>query len=122
MVQFSGDIEVRRKISKSLKGNIPWNKNIQGLQIAWNKDIPHSEETKQKLCDAWLERKLRGDKGTFAGKNHSDDTKKFLSILNKGKIGTPSNRKGKSLSQETKDKMKLSQQIRRERESNENNS
>ena len=34
--------ESRKKISESLKGNIPWNKGLKGAQS-------HSEETKQKM-------------------------------------------------------------------------
>lgn len=42
-------IEVRKKISKSLLGNIPWNKGKTKCQIAWNKGIPHTQETKNKI-------------------------------------------------------------------------
>ena len=44
-----------RKYNKTLpstvwkKGITPWNKGLKGAQVAWNKGIPMSEETKQKL-------------------------------------------------------------------------
>ena len=38
------------------KGNKPWNKGKKGLQTAWNKGIPRSEETKNKLREANLGR------------------------------------------------------------------
>lgn len=41
--------ETRKKISDTLKGNIPHNKGYKGRQVAWNKGIPRSEETKRKL-------------------------------------------------------------------------
>jgi hypothetical protein len=114
-------LEVRTKISNSLKGNIPWNKGLAGSQIAWNKGIGHSEKTKNKLKETWIKRKENGYTGTFTGKHHTEETKQRLRILNTGKKGTPSNKKGKPLSAETKEKMKLSQQKRRKREHDENN-
>jgi len=34
------------------KGNIPWNAGKKGLQIPWNKGIPHTEEAKQKMSES----------------------------------------------------------------------
>jgi len=32
-------------------GSIPWNKGKKGTQIAWNKGISHSEETRKKISE-----------------------------------------------------------------------
>jgi group I intron endonuclease len=48
-------IEQKKQISKTLKGNTPWNKGKKGLQKVWNKGKKglqkHSEETKQKMSE-----------------------------------------------------------------------
>lgn len=47
--------EHRKKIgeanSVALKGHTPWNKGKKG-QIAWNKGVPHTEETKRKIAES----------------------------------------------------------------------
>lgn len=49
--------EYSKKISESRKGkgvgNIPWNKNLKGVQVPWNKGVSMSEEQKQKLRDTY---------------------------------------------------------------------
>ena len=67
-------------------------------QIAWNKGIPMSSETKQKLSSV-----LRGRTPPNKGKSLSDDTKEKLRQINLGKKHT----------KETRQKMKLAQQKRR---------
>ena len=41
--------DVKKKISESLKGNVPWNKGKSGVQTAWNKGVPMRDETKAKV-------------------------------------------------------------------------
>lgn len=41
--------EERKHMSESHKGQIPWNKDKKGLQVAWNKGKKLSEETKLKI-------------------------------------------------------------------------
>jgi hypothetical protein len=51
--------ETKEKISNSLKGKIPWNKGLKGVQEAWNKGLktgPQSEESKNKKSDTLKER------------------------------------------------------------------
>jgi hypothetical protein len=68
--------EIKNKISKSLKGKEPWNKNKKGLQQAWNKGIKqwenkipptlgrhHTDEEKEKLRQAQLKNTARYWKG-----------------------------------------------------------
>ena len=44
--------EHKKKLSKSHKGKIPWNKGLKNKQDAWNKGMTCSEETKEKLRQA----------------------------------------------------------------------
>lgn len=97
--------ETRKKLSESLKGNIPWNKGKIGLQphspetiekmkgkIPWNKGIPMENEQKEKLRQANL------------GKRSSQETIEKLS----GRI--PWN-KGIPMTEESKQKMILTKLI-----------
>lgn len=49
--------ETKRNISNAKIGSIPWNKGLVGVQTAWNKGIPRSEETKQKIRESLKNRK-----------------------------------------------------------------
>lgn len=60
--------EVREKISKSLKGNVPWNLGKR-----------HSEEAKEKM----RKKKSYKDKHPMCGKHHSDETKEKIRIANR---------------------------------------
>lgn len=44
--------EAKSKLSEVLKGKMPWNKGLKGMQNAWNKGIPSSEEQKKKQSEA----------------------------------------------------------------------
>lgn len=74
--------ESLKKMSKSHKGEIPWNKGI-----------PHSEETKRKIGQ-----KSRGRPNGMAGRTHSEETKRLMS----------ERRKGIKLSDETRSRMSQS--------------
>ena len=65
--------------SEFKKGHIPWNKDKKGLQIAWNKGKPWSEETKRKISET-----LKGNKNHL-GKHHTLETRKKISLVTKGK-------------------------------------
>lgn len=74
------DEHTKRKISDSLKGNTPWNKNITGVQNAWNKGLTKetdgrvrkisnskighevSEKTREKISKAFKGKKIDKDK------------------------------------------------------------
>ena len=85
--------EIRKRISETGKGRIPWNKgktyteeeklnlNYSGLKKGrgWNKGKPHTEEQKKKLKEAWKNRKDR--QPWNKGKRMSDDFKKRMSEL-----------------------------------------
>jgi hypothetical protein len=43
---------LKKKQSLSLKGKIPWNKGKIGVQVAWNKNIPCAEESKNKISES----------------------------------------------------------------------
>jgi len=79
--------EQRKKISASLKGNVPWNKGKH-----------HSEETKMKMSLSRIGKKYN------IHRNHTLETRKKISASLKGNI--PWN-KGKTLSDEYKMKLSL---------------
>lgn len=58
------------------KGNIPWNTGKKGVQTAWNKGKPHSEEMRAKLSKAHI--------GVGVGRKHTEETKKKMSEAQKG--------------------------------------
>ena len=85
--------EQKRKISETLKGNIPWNKG----KVT-------SEETKRKISET-----LKGQIPWNKGKVASEEYKRKMSEAHIGKTawnkGRPSPKKGKKLSEETRRKM-----------------
>ncbi len=46
--QFFSNPEARKKLSELLKGHVPWNKGIKGLQVAWNKGLMGEKSTSWK--------------------------------------------------------------------------
>jgi group I intron endonuclease len=82
--------EYKRNLSEKLKGN------TNGLN---NKGKVISEETKLKMSIAASSRKISG----MSGRKHSEESKLKMSFL---KLGTSSKRKGSTLSEETKQKMR----------------
>jgi len=89
--------KTRKKISKSMIGNIPWNKGKKGLQESWSKGLnkythqsimqgakKQSENKKgQTPTKAILFKK--GHTPWIKGKKHSDNTKKKISLSREGK-------------------------------------
>lgn len=84
--------ELRRKISESQKGRIPWNKGQKGVQH-------HSSEARKKMSES-----RKGANSPNYGKHLSNETRLKISEANKGK---PSPFKGKHHSAETR--LKLSE-------------
>ncbi len=88
--------EVKSKISKSLKGNIPWNCGI-----------PHSDATKEKMRQRKLG--IKGKNHPRFGKHVSDETKdkirvgNLLYVKNNGAV-----RLGKKHTKKTKEKLRQS--------------
>jgi group I intron endonuclease len=73
----------------SSKGRIPWNKGKTGVQVAWNKGLHCSKETKKKLSIFNLGKKLSQEtkdkiSKTSKGKIISEKTKKKISKAKKG--------------------------------------
>jgi len=104
--------ESKQKMSENMKGREPWNKGKTGVQTAWNKGKnltdeqkknmghPHTEETKQKLSEIKIGKKLsedhknaisegnKGCKNGMYGKTHSEETKKKMSENAHGRTWT----------------------------------
>src|SRR3989442_448070 len=84
--------EIRRKLSESHKGIVPWNKGMMGI---------YSEETKRKISknvrlalpNPKVRRKMSevkkgkmiGSENPFFGKHHSEETRRKNSEAHKGK-------------------------------------
>lgn len=88
--------ETKKKISEAKKGSVPSNKGKIGLQKAWNKGIPQTDDVKEKLRIA-----STGNKNA-KGAIRSDEYKNKMSECKKGKPGT---RLGSIMSEETKKKI-----------------
>jgi very-short-patch-repair endonuclease len=108
-------VEVRQRISEGHKGQKPWNKGKTGI---------YTEETLRKISNS-RKGKVVGKENPFFGKRHTEQMKKHLSEVHKGRPtwmkgkhwseehkkrhseimkGRPSPMKGKRASQETKRK------------------
>jgi hypothetical protein len=96
--------ETLKKLSESLKGRVPWNKGLVGIQIAWNKGITLSDEHCHNLAIShlgqipWQKGKPINEKQRTAllmtnlGKKQSDETRRKRSISMRGKrMGQESN-------------------------------
>lgn len=83
----------------------PWNKGKTGVQVAWNKGISPSKETRHKQSEA-NKGKTPWNKGKntsgMKGKHHKEEAKEKISESLKGK---PSWSKGKHFSEEHKRKI-----------------
>jgi hypothetical protein len=80
---------------------IPWNKGKKGLQVAWNKGIPQSKETKERMSKS-----LKGLPAWNKGKTWSKEVREKISKATKGR--TPWN-KGIPRTFEEKRKMSMCQ-------------
>lgn len=80
-----------------MKGRIPWNKGKTGLQVAWNKGTPFSEEVRHKMSEA-AKRKI-GNKNHMFGKHHSLETRRKLALARRSRP---------PISEETRRKMSIS--------------
>ena len=74
------------------KGFTPWNKGKKGLQIAWNKNIPCSQETKKRISKAntgrkqskeWIAKRIKNLKG----KKRPPFSKEWKMNMSKGHKG-----------------------------------
>lgn len=81
------------------KGCIPWNKGKTGVQIAWNKGIPHPEKTKEKMKRAKI-----GYIPWIKGKHHTEATKIKMKAKAKGRIPWNKGKKMPELSEKYKSK------------------
>ncbi len=124
------DVETKLRPEKGIGWNIAigggkppvnrWSLGTKGVVKAWNKGIPMSEESKQKLSNSLKGRKQSpeaykqqalsrtGEKNVWYGKKFSDEYKAKLSLA---KIGKPSSRKGKKNSPEHTAKIKATKTL-----------
>lgn len=53
--------EQKKNLSEAHKGQKAWNKGTKGIMKAWNKGIPMTEETKKKLLEGKLKKRLQNN-------------------------------------------------------------
>lgn len=75
-----------------IKGQIPWNKNKKGLQVAWNKGNHWSLKVRNKIRNANL------------GRKHTQETKNLISLKLKGRVISAEARKNLSVALKGKKK------------------
>jgi hypothetical protein len=80
---FSSDM--LKKMSENSKGRLAWNKGTKGIMKAWNKGIPHSEQTKQRMSENHQSKK-EGYVSCRKGKKHSEESKLQISQTRKNKL------------------------------------
>lgn len=109
--------ERKKEASKRMKGNtrgfikglIPWNKDGKGLQEAWNKGVPFSDETRKKMSESRMG-KIPWNKGikmTEEQKKVNSECHKGIPAWNKGmKMDEPSWNKGKHHTEEHKENLR----------------
>lgn len=76
-----------KKMSDGHKGNVPWNKGKQGVQVAWNKgkkQPPISEITRAKMRISHS-----GEKNNMFGKHHTEESNRKNSESQMGKKRGP---------------------------------
>jgi len=86
--------ETKLKIGEASKGKINSNETRKKMSNS-KKGIPFSEEHKQSLVDAHVD--MRGHKNPFFGKKHTEQTKKTISIKNKGRKQSMAERAKRSI-------------------------
>jgi hypothetical protein len=83
--------KIREELSLIKKGKKPWNKGKVGVQVAWNKGISPSVETKQKISEARSKQDMSYRKGvspSIEQREKISQTLKGNTPWNKGKQGT----------------------------------
>lgn len=83
--------KLREELSLIKKSKDPWNKGKKGLQVAWNKGVSPSDETKQKIREARAKQDMSYRKGVSPGQEQREkisNTLKGNVPWNKGKSGT----------------------------------
>lgn len=113
--------ELRKSISDRMKGNIAWNKGKTGLQVAWNKGIPFSDESRKRMSESQLKRpptsietRLRMSASRIGGKDSEEVKQHKKDAWAKRRI--EGKESGWHLSEETRLKMSISHKNQRERE------
>jgi len=97
-LRYSSNLQITAKLYQRLKEELsiikkskePWNKGKKGLQVAWNKGISPSEETKQKLREARAEQDMSYRKGV----SPSAEQRAKISNTLKGNVPWNNGKKG----------------------------
>ena len=96
------------KNSETHKGKPAWNRGLKMNRPAWNRGIPHSEEARHKMSESH-----KGQKAWNKGLKTSDETRRKISEVKKGRSRSPFSEEHKRKISEAKKGHKHTEEAKR---------